>query len=82
MTGKEHPNQHVQDLRRTIHTLNNALTPVLANAQLVQAILGPTSDVDQEMEDVVEGAKRTKQLIHELKQIADDLVESLEHLDG
>ena len=79
---RPHPTQHVQDLRRTIHTLNNALTPVLANAQLVQAILGPTSDVDQEMEDVVEGAKRTKQLINELKQIADDLVDSLEHLDG
>jgi signal transduction histidine kinase len=79
---KTDPAERLEQLRRTIHTLNNALTPIMANAQLIQAIMGPGSEVDQEVADVIEGAQRTKQLIKDLREIAESLVECLEIEDG
>jgi len=79
---KTDPAARLEQLRRTIHTLNNALTPIMANAQLIQAILGPGSEVDQEVTDVIEAAQRTKQLIKDLREICESLVECLEIEDG
>lgn len=63
-------------LRRLVHDLNNALTPVLANAQLTQLVLGPESSVSAELEDVVAGAKRANALLGEIRTLATRLAEA------
>jgi len=54
-------------LRQLLHDLNNALTPILANAQLAQLALGPNSGLDEELDDVVAGAKRAQGLVLEIR---------------
>jgi len=54
-------------LRRLLHDLNNALTPILANAQLAQLALGPNSGLDEELQDVVAGARRAQSLVLEIR---------------
>jgi signal transduction histidine kinase len=63
-------------LRRLAHDLNNALTPVLANAQLIQLVLGPDSSVSDELEDVVAGAKRANAIVGEIRALATRLAEA------
>lgn len=66
----------VGQLRRSIHELNNALTPILANAQLAQVMTDPSSaDVREALDDVVEAAGRANQLVAELRDIATGLQE-------
>ncbi|MGE0161340.1 MAG: hypothetical protein AB7T31_18240 [Gemmatimonadales bacterium] len=54
-------------LRQLLHDLNNALTPILANAQLAQLALGPNSGLDEELDDVMAGAKRAQSLVLEIR---------------
>lgn len=63
----------VGELRRVIHELKNALTPILANAQLARSVLGPDSEVAGELEDVVTGAQRANKLVGEIRTIAEGL---------
>jgi signal transduction histidine kinase len=63
----------VGELRRVIHELKNALTPILANAQLARSVLGPDSEVAGELEDVVAGAQRANKLLGEIRMIAEGL---------
>lgn len=66
----------VGQLRRSIHELNNALTPILANAQLARVMVDPSStDVREALDDVVEAAGRANQLVGELREIATGLQE-------
>jgi methyl-accepting chemotaxis protein len=76
------PTDHVRELRGVTHALNNALTPVLADAQLVQVVLGPDSQVADELQHVVDGARQANDLVHELRAAAERLAETLEELDG
>lgn len=76
------PVDRVQELRSVIHQLNNALTPILANAQLLQVVLGAESEVAHEVQDVVEGAKRANALVLELRGVTEDLSAALEARDG
>jgi hypothetical protein len=63
-------------VRRLAHDLNNALTPVLANAQLAQLILGPGSSVNAELDDLVAGAKRANAIVGEIRTLAMRMAES------
>jgi hypothetical protein len=73
-TSTENPSPEVVgELRRVVHELKNALTPVLANAQLARSALGPDSEVAGELEDVVTGAQRANKLLGEIRMIAESL---------
>jgi signal transduction histidine kinase len=76
------PIDRVSELRIVIHQLNNALTPILANAQLMQVMLGDQSEVAHEVQDVVEGAKRANELVGELRSVTEGLSAALEASDG
>lgn len=70
------PEAMTLQLRRLVHDLNNALTPILANAQLAQLILGPDSSVSAELDDVVAGAKRANAIVGEIRTAATRLAEA------
>jgi signal transduction histidine kinase len=73
-TSTENPSPEVVgELRRVIHELRNALTPILANAQLARSALGPDSEVAGELADVVTGAQRANELLGEIRTIAEGL---------
>lgn len=57
---------------RVVHELNNALTAVLANAQLILAGLEGGA-FDEELADVIEGARRATALARRLRQSAQAL---------
>jgi len=66
-------------LRHSLHELNNALTPILANAQLVRLILdAPESDAGEAVEDIIEAAGRANALVSEMREMARDLDERME----
>jgi hypothetical protein len=72
----ETPAAMALQVRRLAHDLNNALTPVLANAQLAQLILGPGSSVNAELDDLVAGAKRANAIVGEIRTLAMRMAES------
>lgn len=58
------------ELRHTLHELNNALTPILANAQLARVMLDPSAtDIREALDDVVEAAGRANALVAEMREL-------------
>ncbi len=81
MTTRANPEstQLVQELRRSMHELNNALTPILANAQLARLLLEPPStDIREALDDVVDAAGRANGLVGEMRAIATRLQDLLD----
>lgn len=73
------PAELVQRLRHSIHEINNALTPILANAQLARVMVDPSgTDVREALDDVVSAATRANQLVSEMREISNALQETLE----
>ena len=68
----------VSELRRTLHELNNALTPVLANAQLARLLLQNGADTEEEILQVAEGATRATAIVRRLQDLARSLQEAHE----
>lgn len=69
----------VHQLRHSIHELNNALTPILANAELARAMVDRSStDIREALDDVVSAASRANQLVSEMRDIVKGLQETPE----
>lgn len=77
------PADLVEQLQRSIHELNNALTPILANAQLARVMIDPSAaDVREAMDDVVEAAGRANKLVADLREVARRLQDTIEAADA
>ncbi len=69
----------VESLRKSMHEFNNALTPILANAQLARIMIDESNeDVREAMDDIVEAAQRAKTLVQDMRQTAKDLQERVD----
>lgn len=64
------PLERARALRSTVHDLKNALTPVLANARVMQMRISPDAGVDEELVDILEGAIRASDIAARLSQLA------------
>lgn len=67
------PSPLTEEMRRTVHDLNNALTTILANAQLAAACLGAESRVTEELDDIIAGARTASELARRLRAMAREL---------
>ncbi len=77
------PAQLMDELRKAIHEMNNAMTPVLANAQLARLMVDPsTGELDEILEDIVEASSRAKGTAVEIRTIARRLREELPETAG
>lgn len=69
----------VEGLRKSMHEFNNALTPILANAQLARIMIDDSNeDVREAMDDIVDAAQRAKKLVQEMRQTALELQERID----
>jgi signal transduction histidine kinase len=83
MRSEDHSGELLSQLRHSLHELNNALTPILANAQLAQLMLdGQGTEVREAVDDVVEAAGRANALVAEMRQLARTLHDTLEGADS
>lgn len=68
----------LRGLRHAMHELNNALTPVLANAQLARVTVDTDpAETKEALDDVVEAAARANALVAEMGGIVRDLQDKL-----
>ncbi|MBT8488259.1 MAG: hypothetical protein KJO65_05440 [Gemmatimonadetes bacterium] len=68
----------VEDLREVVHEMNNALTPITANAQLARLMIEETeSELGEILEDVVEAAGRASRLAIDMRGITRSLEATL-----
>lgn len=78
-TMKPSSSELVEGLRKSMHEFNNALTPILANAQLARIMIDPSNeDVREAMDDIVDAAQRAKELVQEMRQTAKELQERVD----
>lgn len=72
------PARLMDELRQAIHDMNNAMTPVLANAQLARVMIDPSAgELDAILDDVVQGCTRAKRTASEIRTIARRLRDEL-----
>lgn len=72
------PKQLVEELRRALHDINNALTPIMANAQLARLMVDTESgELCDILDDVVDGSVRAGARVSDLRDIAAALGEAL-----
>lgn len=65
-------------LRRSLHDLNNALTPIMANAQLARLMVEPSEgELGETLDDVIEASSRANALVAQMRQLARELEEAL-----
>lgn len=75
----DHPGELASELRHSLHELNNALTPILANAQLARLMLeSEEAEVREALDDVVEAAGRANSLVAEMRELVRALHDTLE----
>lgn len=68
----------VSQLRHQLHELNNALTPILANAQLAQLMIdSEATEVREAVDDVVQAAGRANSLVAQMRELARALHDTL-----
>lgn len=69
----------VEGLRKSMHEFNNALTPILANAQLARIMIDESNeDMREAMDDIVDAAQRAKKLVQEMRLTAKELQERVD----
>lgn len=75
----------VGELRAVVHAMNNALTPITANAQLARLMIDDSEgELGEILDDVVEAAGRASRLALDMRGITQSLEEALpaEDADG
>lgn len=73
------------ELRHAIHEINNALTPILANAQLVRMLVDRESEAHEAIEDVVNSASRANAIVASMRETITSLqaaIDATETPDG
>lgn len=79
MSTENDSGELVSQLRYQLHELNNALTPILANAQLARLMLdSEAAEVREAVDDVVEAAGRANALVAEMRKLARALHQTLD----
>lgn len=82
-SDKTRTGELMEKLRSTLHDLNNALTPVMANAQLMRFSVEESSgELVEALDDVVESSARANALVADLRHIARSLDDALHAEDG
>lgn len=72
------PTEMLDALRTALHDLNNALTPVMANAQLARLMIDPSNEeLGDTLDDMVEASARANLLVSRMREIAKDLQRTL-----
>lgn len=72
------PTRLVGELRAAVHNINNALTPILANAQIARLMVEDDGEELAEiLDDVVDGAARASDLVVGMRAITRSLQEAL-----
>lgn len=71
------PTRLVGELRAAVHDINNALTPILANAQIARLMVEDDGEELAEiLDDVVDGAARASDLVVGMRGITRSLQEA------
>lgn len=72
------PAHLMEELRLAIHDMDNAITPVLANAQLARPMAGASErELDAILKDIVEASTRAKATAVRVREIAGRLREAM-----